>query len=168
MSYQPEPCPHCKGSGIEPRPAGVTHQIGAPSCNACWGTGKKDSDTTAKLMMASGRLYGEIHAATSNTEQAITRTAEQSHLTALAERGALTAQVEALTETVARRDAELDRTNARWLDLRAEVETLTAQRDEAVRLLEVNIATFEVAPTSPSVLLVAMGQAAALLRGVER
>ena len=49
---------------------------------------------------------GEMNAAC-NVEQAITRTAEQSHLTALAERDALAAQVEALT----------------------------AQRDEAVRLL---------------------------------
>jgi len=96
-THDEDRCPHCKGSGIEPRPDGVTYQIGAPSCAACWGTGKKDSDTTAKLLMASGRLYGEIHAATGNTEQAITRTAEQSHIVALAERDALTAQVEALT-----------------------------------------------------------------------
>ena len=139
MSYQPEPCPRCKGSGIEPFPAGVTHQIGAPSCMACWGTGKKDSDLTARALMMSGRLYGEIHG-TSNTEQAVTRTAEQSHLVALAERDALTAQVEALT----------------------------AQRDEAVRLLEVNIATFKAAPNPALVLVVAMEQAIALLRGVDQ
>lgn len=75
---------------------------------------------------------------TGNTEQAITRTAEQSHLTALAERDALAAQVEALT----------------------------AQRDEAVRLLQ--------HASGPSHILAPKAQgewldrADALMRGVDQ
>ncbi len=92
MSADDERCARCKGSEIEPFPAGVTHQIGAPSCMACWGTGKKDPTPVAKALMMSGRLYGEIHG-TGTTDQTVTRTAEQSHLVALAERDDLAARL---------------------------------------------------------------------------
>lgn len=85
-----------------------TNELPPTFCVTCRGTaGWYCTDPTHEHRVATRvRTLAET---TSNTEQAVARAAEQSHLVALAERDALTAQVKALT----------------------------AQRDEAVRLLRV-------------------------------